>query len=97
MSTAPTARTAATTRLRLPVEGMTCASCAGRVERALAQLPGVDGASVNLATEVAEVHGARLPAAADLAGAIEAPVPTTGRQATISARATKRLTRAGRE
>jgi P-type Cu+ transporter len=39
----------------LPVVGMTCASCAGRVERALAKVPGVREASVNLATEVATV------------------------------------------
>ena len=42
-------------RLSLAVEGMHCASCVGRVERALLALPGVAGASVNLATERAEV------------------------------------------
>ena len=41
--------------LTLPVEGMTCASCVGRVERALAAVPGVSRASVNLMTERAEV------------------------------------------
>ena len=40
--------------VRLPVEGMTCASCAGRVERALNRLPGVE-AAVNLAGETAEI------------------------------------------
>src|SRR5690349_6243866 len=39
----------------LPIEGMTCASCAFRVEKALAKVPGVREASVNLATEVATV------------------------------------------
>ena len=34
-----------------PVEGMTCANCAGRVEKALLRVPGVLGAAVNLATE----------------------------------------------
>ena len=34
-----------------PVAGMTCASCVARVENALARLPGVSSASVNLATE----------------------------------------------
>jgi P-type Cu+ transporter len=47
----------------LAVEGMTCASCVRRVERALAKVPGVDEVSVNLATEHAAVHGsAALPA-----------------------------------
>jgi Cu+-exporting ATPase len=43
------------TRLSLPVEGMTCASCVGRVERALKALPGVQTAAVNLATERADI------------------------------------------
>ena len=44
--------------LSLPVEGMTCASCVLRVERALAAVPGVTSATVNLATERAEVSSA---------------------------------------
>ena len=40
----------------LPIEGMTCASCVARVERALQKLPGVTEATVNLATESASVH-----------------------------------------
>jgi len=43
------------TRLSLPVEGMTCASCVGRVERALKAVPGVRTAAVNLATERADI------------------------------------------
>ena len=43
------------TRLSLPVEGMTCASCVGRVERALKAVPGVQTAAVNLATERADI------------------------------------------
>jgi len=43
----------------LPIEGMTCASCVGRVERALKIVPGVLDASVNLATERADVRLAR--------------------------------------
>ena len=39
----------------LEVEGMHCASCVARVEQALAEVPGVRSASVNLATERAEV------------------------------------------
>jgi len=41
--------------LKLAIEGMTCASCVSRVEKALKQVPGVLSASVNLATETAEV------------------------------------------
>lgn len=40
----------------LPIEGMTCASCVARVERALQAVPGVSQAHVNLATEKAEVR-----------------------------------------
>ncbi len=40
----------------LPIEGMHCASCVGRVERALRAVPGVAGADVNLATERAEIR-----------------------------------------
>ena len=38
---------------KLPIEGMTCASCVLRVEKALKALPGVESAAVNLATEEA--------------------------------------------
>jgi len=44
----------ATTRLDLPVSGMTCASCAARIEKRLNRLDGVE-ASVNYATETASV------------------------------------------
>ena len=40
----------------LDVEGMTCASCVFRVEKALKQLPGVEAVSVNLATEKANIR-----------------------------------------
>jgi len=43
-------------RFQLKVEGMTCASCAGRVERALRNLEGVNSATVNLATETASIE-----------------------------------------
>ena len=39
-----------------PVDGMSCAACAGRVERALKAVPGVAEASVNMATEMASVR-----------------------------------------
>ncbi len=45
----------ASDEIALDVSGMTCASCAGRVEKALRAVPGVLGASVNLATERATV------------------------------------------
>ncbi|HMA06937.1 MAG TPA: heavy metal translocating P-type ATPase, partial [Ramlibacter sp.] len=41
--------------LDLGIGGMTCASCVGRVERALRKVPGVREASVNLATESARI------------------------------------------
>ncbi len=60
----------ATTRLR--VEGMTCATCSGRVEKVLRRLPGVASAQVNLATEVATVaHTPGVVTVSDLVGAIE--------------------------
>ncbi len=40
----------------LDIGGMTCASCVGRVEKALDKMPGVEAASVNLATEQAKVR-----------------------------------------
>ena len=40
----------------IPVLGMTCASCVGRVEKAIAAVPGVAAASVNLAAERAHVE-----------------------------------------
>ena len=56
----------------LPVEGMTCASCVGRVERSLAKVPGVRAASVNLATEKATVvYDPVLTDVATLRGAVE--------------------------
>ncbi len=43
-------------RLRLNIDGMTCASCVARVERALKKVPGVLEASVNLASGSAELR-----------------------------------------
>ena len=43
------------TRLDLPVKGMHCAGCVGKVERALKGVPGVEKAVANLATERATV------------------------------------------
>lgn len=44
---------------RLRVKGMTCAACVRRVEKVLARTPGVQSATVNLATETAEVETAQ--------------------------------------
>src|SRR5450830_2106433 len=64
----------------LNVAGMTCASCVGRVEKALLKVPGVAGASVNLATESARIKVSGDADAAALIAAIakagyEASVP----------------------
>ncbi|MFE0844008.1 heavy metal translocating P-type ATPase [Achromobacter insolitus] len=53
----------------LPIEGMTCASCVGRVEKALKAVPGVNKASVNLATERADITFEGAP---DVAAAVQA-------------------------
>jgi heavy metal translocating P-type ATPase len=56
----------------LPIEGMTCASCVGRVERALRAVPGVTAATVNLATERAMVTASDGADRSSLVAAIEA-------------------------
>ncbi len=43
------------TRVDLPIEGMTCAACAARIERGLVQLDGVRECNVNFATSIATV------------------------------------------
>ncbi|MFC6445657.1 heavy metal translocating P-type ATPase [Shinella zoogloeoides] len=58
--------------LEFPVEGMTCASCIGRVEKALKAVPGVLEATANLAQERARVRLLKGTASfEDLAAAIE--------------------------
>ena len=56
--------------LQLGIEGMTCASCVGRVEKAIAAAPGVASASVNLATERAEVAFSGKPDLAPVLAAV---------------------------
>ena len=83
----------------LKIAGMTCATCQGRVEKALAAVDGVVAASVNLATEKASVTGiAGLVRASDLIAAVEdagyeADMLTgdSERQAQIAAREAARL------
>ncbi len=55
----------------LAISGMTCAACAGRVEKALRAVPGVAAATVNLATERASVQAAPGVSASDLRAAVE--------------------------
>jgi Cu+-exporting ATPase len=45
--------------ITLDVTGMTCATCAGRVEKVLGRIPGTSSVQVNLATEQAIIHAPR--------------------------------------
>lgn len=80
----------------LQVDGMTCASCVGRVERALKKVPGVQSASVNLATERASVQVSdgtdvgTLIAAIAKAGYEAAAVPQAGEGAAVEDAAAQR-------
>ncbi len=68
MTSEPTTR-----EIRLPIEGMTCASCVNRIERFLRKTDGVESASVNLATETATVRfDAGIADRAQLVDAVEA-------------------------
>ena len=71
------------TEQRIEIDGMTCASCVGRVERALRSVPGVVSATVNLATEraVAAVVDGRYPDATAAAAALVAAVERAGYEA----------------
>lgn len=98
-SNAPSAAVAAATeKLSLTVEGMTCGACAGRIRQALEKLPGVQAVDVDVAARAVTVGyalGAMDPKAladavtqagypARLAVAGAAPVP--GGQAATPAR-----------
>jgi Cu+-exporting ATPase len=61
----------------LPVEGMTCASCVRRVEKAAASVPGVGESAVNFATETLSVT----PAAGFSASALLAAIDKAGYEA----------------
>ncbi|HTO79055.1 MAG TPA: copper ion binding protein, partial [Methylocystis sp.] len=73
------ATVAADRELAFDVGGMTCASCVSHVEKALTRAPGVAAASVNLATERADV---RLTPEADAAKIAEA-VTEAGYEAVV--------------
>ncbi|MDC7710743.1 heavy metal translocating P-type ATPase [Vogesella indigofera] len=62
---------AASQTLRLPVLGMTCTSCVSRVEKALHKVPGVQAATVNLATESVTLEAGPDFALADAHAAVE--------------------------
>ncbi len=68
---APVRTTDLSGAISLPIEGMTCASCVGRIERALKAVPGVEAVSVNLATERASITTKSAVARAKLVEAIE--------------------------
>ena len=70
--------TAPTETTQLAISGMTCASCVGRVERVLAKVPGVQEATVNLASESATV---RHFAVSGLPERLAAAVKTAGYEA----------------
>lgn len=74
-----------TERIELAIEGMTCAACVGRVEKALQAVPGVAAASVSLASNLALVDVAAQggTAVADLVQAVEA----TGYSASVRSEA----------
>lgn len=57
--------------IELSIEGMTCASCVGRVEKALKKVEGVQQANVNLATERAWVQGNAQVQSCDLIQAVK--------------------------
>lgn len=57
--------------LNLPILGMTCGSCVGRVEKALKAVPGVREVTVNIATERASVVAASTVPVPALAAAVE--------------------------
>ncbi len=79
-------RTAPTDQVELPITGMTCASCANRIERRLNKLEGVQ-ATVNYATEKAAVtFDAQAVSPGDLVEAVraagyDAALPATGGEA----------------
>ncbi|WP_082745193.1 heavy metal translocating P-type ATPase [Burkholderia savannae] len=68
---APATHGAAARTFEFDIDGMTCASCAGRVEKALSHLPGVTRATVNLATEKATVDADAHLDAAQLVDAVK--------------------------
>ncbi|GAB2705740.1 heavy metal translocating P-type ATPase [Kitasatospora kifunensis] len=99
MSTATSAPTGISDRVELAIGGMTCASCAARVEKKLNRMDGVE-ATVNFATEKARVDFGPGVSVADLIATVERtgytaelpappPAPSTPATATTAAPATQ--------
>ncbi|MEU2852801.1 heavy metal translocating P-type ATPase [Streptomyces syringium] len=84
--TTTTTDTARTSRVELAIGGMTCASCAARVEKKLNRMPGV-AATVNYATEKAQVTYPEDIAVADLIATVEATGYTAAPPAPVRAAA----------
>ena len=83
-------------QVELDIDGMTCASCVGRVEKALRKVPGVIDASVNLATESARIHVQGGADAATLIAAVTAAGYTARRHQAPNAGAAADSARASR-
>ncbi len=79
--------------VELAIDGMTCAACSARIEKALNRLPGVQ-ASVNLASETARVHYTPGLASVD---ALVSAVRETGYEARERVMATEALEKARRQ
>jgi len=67
----PASTSSDASQIKLPISGMTCASCVNRVEKALLKVPGVSSASVNLATEQATVRALSTVTLTSLTAAVE--------------------------
>ncbi|MBI3346324.1 MAG: copper-translocating P-type ATPase [Burkholderiales bacterium] len=86
MNTATASSSSALHDVTLQVSGMSCASCVRRVEKALQAVPGVQAASVNLATEKASVKAlGNVPVAALTAALAKAGYPATATGTTAPA------------
>ncbi|MDP3349878.1 MAG: cation transporter [Hydrogenophaga sp.] len=68
---------------QFPIEGMTCASCVGRVEKALKAVAGVKEVSVNLATERATVNAAASTLPASLVAAVQKAGYSVGQEPSV--------------
>lgn len=93
MSSAPSPHLAKPVTTTLAIEGMSCASCVGRVEAALRKVDGVQDVNVNLATERATISGvaevAALVAAVEKAGYDVQPLDTVSAAANEETEARK--------